>query len=257
MDAGDISQNFLGGLFIFCLLSFYLYESISPKREKSRRFSERTLANISIFLLSLLFVTFCKVVLITVFSEKIVNMPSINITALPILLQFLIAVFLLEGINYYFHRLSHSVNFLWRFHKVHHSDKVLDIFTYFRHHPIEVLFSSFVILFFVELFSLPIIMVSIYLVLNNIFQVFQHSNIRIPHLATSFLNRYFITPDLHAEHHLKDRKRSDTNYGTILTIFDKVHKTYALPGSKNEYGIAENEYFGERIDGLLLMPFRK
>ena len=135
----------------------------------------------------------------------------------------------------------HTIPFLWEFHKIHHSAKVLTPVTFYRVHPVEnFLFGlryslsiGFVTGVFIYFFGS---MIDIYMVLGVnvflfIFSIFG-SNLRhshVPFSYGSFLEKWFISPKQHQIHH--SRKHFDKNYGGYIAIWDRVFGTLSLSNS--------------------------
>ena len=162
----------------------------------------------------------------------------------------------------------HTVPFLWEFHKVHHSAKVLTPITFYRVHPVEnFLFGlryslsvGFVTGVFIYLFGA---MVDIYMVLGVnaflfIFSVFG-SNLRhshVPFAYTDFIEKWFMSPKQHQIHHSK--KHFDKNYGGYISIWDRVFGTLSLSSSVNvmKFGLRKNQMDDYKsLQDLILRPF--
>ena len=170
--------------------------------------------------------------------------------------------------RYWLHRFLHTVPFLWEFHKVHHSAKVLTPITFYRVHPVEnFLFGlryslsvGFVTGVFIDLFG---VMVDIYMVLGVnaflfIFSVFG-SNLRhshVPFAYTDFIEKWFMSPKQHQIHHSK--KHFDKNYGGYISIWDRVFGTLSLSSSVNvmKFGLRKNQMDDYKsLQDLILRPF--
>ncbi len=150
-----------------------------------------------------------------------------------ILVLYTITLFIVSDFTrYWLHRFMHTIPFLWEFHKVHHSAKVLNPLTFYRVHPIEnILFGfryslsiGFVTGVFLYFFGAKI---SIYEIIGaNVFVfVFSllGSNLRHSHIPLSyfeFLEKWFISPKQHQIHH--SRKYFNKNYGGYLSVWDRV-----------------------------------
>ena len=150
-----------------------------------------------------------------------------------ILVLYTITLFIVSDFTrYWLHRFMHTIPFLWEFHKVHHSAKVLNPLTFYRVHPIEnILFGfryslsiGFVTGIFLYFFGAKI---SIYEIIGaNVFVfVFSllGSNLRHSHIPLSyfeFLEKWFISPKQHQIHH--SRKYFNKNYGGYLSVWDRV-----------------------------------
>lgn len=159
-----------------------------------------------------------------------------------IILMYTISVFVVSDFTrYWLHRFLHTIPFLWEFHKIHHSAKVLTPVTFYRVHPVEnFLFGlryslsvGFVTGVFIYLFGS---MIDIYMVLGVnvflfIFSVFG-SNLRHSHVPFSygnFIEKWFMSPKQHQIHH--SRKHFDKNYGGYIAIWDRAFGTLCLSNS--------------------------
>ena len=159
-----------------------------------------------------------------------------------IILMYTISVFVVSDFTrYWLHRFLHTIPFLWEFHKIHHSAKVLTPVTFYRVHPVEnFLFGlryslsvGLVTGVFIYLFGS---MIDIYMVLGVnvflfVFSVFG-SNLRHSHVPFSygnFIEKWFMSPKQHQIHHSK--KHFDKNYGGYISIWDRVFGTLCLSNS--------------------------
>ncbi|MGP2657774.1 sterol desaturase family protein [Malaciobacter sp. WC5094] len=187
-----------------------------------------------------------------------------------VLLMYTICLFVVSDFTrYWTHRFLHTIPFLWEFHKIHHSAKVLTPITFYRVHPIEnLLFGlryslsiGLVTGVFIYFFGA---MIDVYAILGvNVF-VFAFSligsNLRHSHVAFSyskFLERFFISPKQHQIHHSK--KHFDKNYGGYLAVWDWAFGT--LRFSKDvkvlKFGLRReqmNQY--NSIANLIIAPFK-
>ncbi len=187
-----------------------------------------------------------------------------------VIIMYTVSLFLVSDFSrYWLHRFLHTIPFLWEFHKVHHSAKVLTPITFYRVHPIEnLLFGlryslsiGLVTGVFIHFFGA---MIDIYSILgvNIIVFVFSilASNLRHSHVPLSFgnvLEKWFISPKQHQVHHSK--KYFNKNYGGTLAIWDRVFKTLKLSKEVNvlKFGLRKNqmsEYIN--ISDLLFKPFK-
>ena len=187
-----------------------------------------------------------------------------------VLIMYTICLFVVSDFTrYWTHRFLHTIPFLWEFHKVHHSAKVLTPITFYRVHPVEnLLFGlryslsiGLVTGVFIYFFGA---MIDIYAILGVNVLVFAFSlvgsNLRHSHVAFSypkFLERFFISPKQHQVHHSK--KFFNKNYGGYLAIWDWIFGT--LKFSKDvkvlKFGLRSeqmNEY--NSIVNLIIAPFK-
>lgn len=178
------------------------------------------------------------------------------------LLAFIVYMLAVESVGYGAHLALHKVPWMWRIHRVHHSDTELDFSSAYRHHPFEILLMYGVTLPVVIILAPPVSVVLAYLVLRTAVHIPGHANIYIPEKVDRKLRKFLITPDFHRLHHCSDRRYTDSNYGTILPWFDYLFGTYRdRPFADQvtmeiglEYARAPVD---SRIDRLLWMPFRR
>ncbi|HXS57028.1 MAG TPA: sterol desaturase family protein [Hanamia sp.] len=149
------------------------------------------------------------------------------------LILFLITFLLLDLGEYVYHIIMHKIKMLWMFHLVHHSDNVVDVSTTLREHPGEnIIRLSFTLLW--VFISGAVFWV---LILRQIIQVFTtlfaHMNYRLPDKFDSVLGLILITPNLHHVHHHFQEPYTNSNYGDVLSIWDRLFGTFKKLDSKN------------------------
>lgn len=124
---------------------------------------------------------------------------------------------------YLWHVISHHNEFLWRFHKVHHSDKAFNVTTGFRFHVIDLLIEIPYKCLFVILIGVNAHIVLAMEAIQLVFILFHHSNTQIPN--EDRLSNLFITPKLHRAHHSALRTEHDSNYGIVFSFWDRIFGT--------------------------------
>ena len=152
----------------------------------------------------------------------------------------------------------HKVNGLWAFHSVHHSDNVVDVSTTLREHPGE----NIIRLSFTLLWVLLSGAVFWTLILRQIIQVFTtlfaHINYELPNKVDSLLGLVFITPNLHHVHHHYQKPYTDSNYGDVLSIWDRMFGTFKKLNSKElVYGLdtCMDKKENNNFKSLIKIPF--
>jgi len=129
------------------------------------------------------------------------------------------------------------VPFLWRFHALHHSDPDVDVTTALRHHPIEYILASTCYWLTVITLDIPaIIVLSHGLALFGLAAV-QHGNIRLPERLERWLQPVLITTDLHRVHHSVLPIEANSNYGEVLSVWDRLFGTYTRITPERHEGI--------------------
>jgi sterol desaturase/sphingolipid hydroxylase (fatty acid hydroxylase superfamily) len=181
-----------------------------------------------------------------------------NLTNLNFTLEVFISVIIFDGLIYIQHVLSHKWDFLWKIHRVHHSDIDLDTTSALRFHPAEIVFSFIFKVFCIFIFGFSSESVFILEILLSSMAMFNHSNIFIPNRMERLLRLLVVTPQMHIIHHSIEQFESDSNYGFNLSIWDRIFKTYTSTFISN--GIIGQKYArtdsDHQIGALLKMPFK-
>ena len=190
------------------------------------------------------------------------NVGILNWVMLPIWLQIVIGVMLLDFFGAYLvHWVEHKVRFMWKFHLVHHSDTTVDVTTGLRHHPGEAIFRMVFTIMGVIVVGASIWIVFFYQTMSVAFTHFNHANIKLPKRLDNTLSFVFVTLDMHKVHHHYTQPLTDTNYGNIFAIWDRVFGTFAHVEHTKElkYGIDTHINPEEHDDvvNLLKIPFQK
>lgn len=145
------------------------------------------------------------------------------------LLAMLTGLLLLDLIGaYWVHWVEHRVKWMWRFHLIHHTDTHVDTTTANRHHPGESVIRFVFTLLAVAFTGAPIWMVMLYQSLSVVLSQFNHANIAMPQWLDRSLSWIIVTPDMHHVHHHHVQPYTDTNYGNIFSIWDRLFGTFAI-----------------------------
>jgi sterol desaturase/sphingolipid hydroxylase (fatty acid hydroxylase superfamily) len=158
------------------------------------------------------------------------------------------------------HYLNHKVPFLWAIHRVHHTDTRLDVSTTVRFHPLEFVFTTPLTLAGVVALGAPPVAILIYEVMDAGVTVFSHANVRLPWWVDRPLRLFIVTPDVHRVHHSSQQPETDSNYGAVLTIWDRLLGTYRRKSGEDlatqETGLSEAQDSRSRnLFWLLILPF--
>ncbi|MGC4035521.1 MAG: sterol desaturase family protein [Chitinophagaceae bacterium] len=156
------------------------------------------------------------------------------------------------------HITEHKVPLLWRFHVVHHADNNVDVTTGLRHHPVESVLRG--LFFFAGIFvsGAPMYAVMIFQTILVLSTAFTHANISMPAWLDKSLSYVFVSPNMHKVHHHWQQPFTDSNYGAILSIWDRILGTFKKLEPKSiRYGI-DRYYPNERDEDfmhLMKSPF--
>ncbi|MGH1436485.1 MAG: sterol desaturase family protein [Lewinella sp.] len=144
-----------------------------------------------------------------------------------------IAILAFDFLAYWFHRLSHEINFLWAAHIVHHQSEELNLTTVFRASLFAVFYRVF---FFVwmALAGFNAITIGVCTMILGLFQLFTHSRV-IGKLGV--FEKFLTTPSHHRVHHGRNEKYMDHNYSHIFIIWDKIFGTFIEEDEEPTYGI--------------------
>ena len=172
-----------------------------------------------------------------------------------------IGLLLLDLIGAYLvHLVEHKTKVLWRFHLIHHTDTWIDTTTANRHHPGESVIRFTFTALGVLIIGSPMWLVFLYQTLSVVATQFNHANISLPKKVDTILSYFIVSPDMHKVHHHHVLPYTDSNYGNIFSIWDRLFGTFmTLPKEEIIYGIdtyPDPEDHNE-LKSLLKIPFQK
>lgn len=180
------------------------------------------------------------------------NLGLFNWISIPYGLKILAGLFLIDFADYWFHRFDHKIPVLWRFHRVHHSDTSMDASTAIRTYPTELIYFTIGELIISITFGLDIMSMNIFLLILLPVLFIQHTNIEYPDWVDRVFGWLFMMPNFHKVHHEQNQIYTDSNYGTIFTIWDKLFGTFRIkPIGEINYGLKEFE--GNRKQSFLYL----
>jgi sterol desaturase/sphingolipid hydroxylase (fatty acid hydroxylase superfamily) len=248
--------------------SMALFELLSPRLERPEFVgalkSKRWLTNIAMVVLS-------SVVLRVVFPAAAVGIAIwagqagfgfFNWLSTTIWLAALLCFVALDFAVWLEHVMSHKWKWLWRIHRVHHSDTGFDVTTALRFHPLEIIISMLWKGAIVALLGAPALLVLVFEIVLNGSAMFNHANIKLPLAVDRFIRLAIVTPDMHRVHHSQDVTETNSNYGFNFSFWDRLFGTYTAEprtGMNNlNIGLAEfNRSAASRFDWALKLPFLK
>lgn len=178
----------------------------------------------------------------------------------PIWVELLLSIMVLDLIAQYgVHYLLHKVPAMWRLHLVHHSDKNVDATTGTRHHPLDFIIRESFALIAVVIMGMPIAFYLFYRILSVLFTYFTHANISMPLWLDKSLSFVIVTPNMHKFHHHYELPWTDSNYGNMLSIWDRMFGTFVYGDPKEiQYGVDIADHTDdENLFVQLGIPFNK
>ena len=185
----------------------------------------------------------------------------LNAVEMPLWLYVILGVMLLDFIGAYLaHWTEHKVKPLWMVHLVHHSDHHVDTTTANRHHPFESVVRFVFTTLGVFLIGAPIGVVMLYQSLSALLSQFNHANIKLSQRLDILLSYFIVSPNMHKMHHHYVLPYTDSNYGNIFSIWDRLLGTYMyLDPEKIVYGVdvLKDEKENSSLRSLLKQPFQR
>lgn len=258
----EITSAQRGSILAVGLMFFWVLEGFLPYRLFNYNKFKHAATNIVLTLTTIL-VNFSLAFLIVITCDFISAsdfgiITFLNIISYPIV-TIVITLMLLDLIGAYFaHYVQHKVKILWNIHMVHHSDKHVDTTTANRHHPIESVVRFFFTLIAILISEASIEIVFLYQSFSVAFSQFNHANIGLSDRFDKLLSYVIVSPNMHKVHHHSFMPYTDSNYGNIFSIWDRLFGTYKeLERDKIVFGIDDNYDDKNDIVKILKRPFRK
>ena len=248
----------LAGSFLF----FTFLESVIPLlRVKYQRVRH---LGINLFFILTSFIVSFPFAFLAVYSSEWVmrnQFGLLNMVEIPGWLYIALAIMLLDFLTSYLpHYVQHKVKWMWKFHLVHHTDNWVDTSTANRHHPGETVISMIFLIGAIFLLGVPAWLVILHQFIAVAFSQFTHANISLPRRLDQVISWLFISPNVHKVHHHHTQPLTDTNYGNIFSIWDRLFGTFAVSDVSNlKYGIDTHPHENEHnnMSKLLVIPFEQ
>ena len=252
------------GVFLLVLVLLAAVEMLAPRRKGEAQRRRRWPGNLGMLAVDTLLVRilFPTAAVGAALAAEASGLGLLNQVVLPSWLAVVVAIVVLDLLIYAQHRLFHAAPWLWRLHRVHHSDVAVDVTTGLRFHPGEILLSMLVKLGAVVLLGAPALGVMLFEIILNAGAMFSHSNIRLPASADRVARALLVTPDMHRVHHSIIPRETASNFGFNLAIWDRLFGTYcAQPAAGHEamtLGLTAFRAPGaSRVDRMLWQPLRR
>jgi sterol desaturase/sphingolipid hydroxylase (fatty acid hydroxylase superfamily) len=208
-------------LMVFSILATLEFQAPNEKLPKIHlRQSYKT--NFSLFIVNSIALSFVSASSLLVLAERYSDiglLNSLSSSAWKAVLSFL----MLDLLLYLWHKASHSFDSLWMFHRVHHNDPYLNITTSFRIHFLELVITNFLKAILIVILGIEEAMVLTSEAIMTLFIMFHHTNISFK--GEKLLGHVIIVPSLHRTHHSMQRSEHDSNYGAVLSLWDRLFGT--------------------------------
>jgi len=249
---------FVGGLLLLALL-----ERLIPRRRRLP-YWPRWAHNLALSAVSTLALRLAIPLAASAFAAIIaaLGIGLFNRLSWPFWIEALISIAALDAAIYGQHRLMHRYAWLWRLHRVHHSDTGFDVSLAVRFHPFEMVLSMVYKLAVIAALGAAPVVVAVYESLLLAFALWTHGNIALPAGIDQALRRCLVTPEMHRIHHSVVRAETDSNYGNILSLWDRLFGSYVnqAKGAPADMLIGLDQFrppAEQRLTALLAQPFRR
>jgi len=262
MPGLDIESVYRLVIFTLVLVLLLLAEQLFPARPD--HYATRLKSNLSLQGINLLIqvgvpLTLTAAALYAVYETT--GLFNTVLGAYGLWTKIIICWVVIDLVMYWLHRAYHGIGFLWRVHRLHHGDLAVDVTTTFRTHPIEILFTLFVRAITIVMLGMPLLGVIIYEVLLAAMAIVIHANIRMHSGVDRILRAAVVTPGMHFIHHGRRPEDYNSNFGLVLSVWDRVFGTYRH-ASIESAGMAPGLQalaapHLQKLLPLLMMPFKK
>jgi len=135
-----------------------------------------------------------------------------------------IVILLFDVAIWFQHLITHKIPILWRLHRVHHSDRDMDVTTAIRFHPVEILLSMLLKIGLVYLLGPAAWAIVAFEIILNGTAMFNHANIKLSPRLDRLVRIVMVTPDMHRIHHSTKRSEHDSNYGFSGPVVQNLYR---------------------------------
>ena len=246
---------------IIGLIVLGIFESLFPIFHGQKNRMRHDAVNLTVWLMNILVIGMLYGLFILGISGFLQNnikglLEFVNISLIA---KFAVAFLLIDLWMYFIHRLNHKFSFKWSFHQVHHSDEMVNVTTGFRFHLGEILLTLMLRVFITPFLGIELWHFLAYEAVLIPVLMIQHSNIRINKQVDGIFRIVFATPAMHHVHHSFNQKEADSNYGSVLSVWDRLFRTYCSPETVGEirYRVSGTQNSADiGLDSLIGMPFK-
>lgn len=233
-------------IFLSGLITVAAWEFFAPRRPREFPTLRRQAGNLGLL--------FGNTILVALIFP-----PLTGVWALNPVIGFIVGFLGLDLLAYGLHRAKHDIPWLWRLHAVHHSDPDVDVTTSVRHHPLDVISATAILWSVGFMLSIPSAVIVVHNVTVLALAAVTHANLPLPQWLELKLQPWLVTTDFHLVHHSIDQDEANSNFGAVLSIWDRLFGTFrrgsrALPMT---FGIAGFPRRDALYPGsMLLTPWR-
>ena len=249
--------------FLAILLTMMAAEYFRPRRAQKLPRIRRWPSNLALVVLDNLLVRLILPITLIEYAALVTErgwglLPALDLPFWP---TFFLSLLALDLIIYGQHVAFHRIPFLWRLHRVHHTDTEFDVTTALRFHPFEILISLAIKFSALTLLGVPPEAALAFEIILNASAMFNHGNIALPLNIDRWLRRIIVTPDMHRVHHSVIMRETNSNYGFNIPLWDRLFGTYNAQPEKGHIDMQIGlDVFRDpaeaRLDRLLVQPLK-
>ncbi|SEW38002.1 Sterol desaturase/sphingolipid hydroxylase, fatty acid hydroxylase superfamily [Chitinophaga sp. YR573] len=257
----ELLANIQPIVLIVLLILMYSIENLFPYLNRPANIKRHYRRNFTVSLISFIMNAGLGILVVMILEWTAKNnWGLLNHVNIPATAKVILGILLFDFGSYLTHNLQHKVPFLWRFHRIHHSDLHLNVSSSLRFHPID----AIVALFIYQGLAVAVLGISmttfvIYGTIALPLLIMQHSNVKLPDWFERIARLVIATPGWHKIHHSAHRQLTDSHYGDVFTFWDRIFGTWGhTQPHEITYGLDEfKEDHQQKVSHLMVSPFKK
>jgi sterol desaturase/sphingolipid hydroxylase (fatty acid hydroxylase superfamily) len=242
-------------ILILFLMILYILECLFPYFDTFKNKSLHAVRNIGVIAFNAVITNLLLIPLIVLSTDT--SRGLFNTVSMDWKVELILTILFIDALTYILHVLFHKLPFLWRFHRMHHSDTEMDVTTGSRFHIGEHIIT---ILIRSGLYAICAMKLDYILVYETVFLanvLFHHANISIGNTLDKGFRIFLTSPLMHKVHHSDLKVETDSNYTSLLSLWDRLFRTYRIVLNPKDivYGIKGLKE-EQTILKMLLTPFK-
>jgi sterol desaturase/sphingolipid hydroxylase (fatty acid hydroxylase superfamily) len=258
------AESYRLGIFVGLYLLFAGLETLWPRRIRTQTRTRRWFTNWGLIIIDSFALRAMALLIPLLAVGAAIDAANSDLGLFNILnwnpwIEAIIAILLLDVVIWFQHLITHKIPILWRLHRVHHSDRDMDVATAIRFHPIEILLSMVLKVGLVYLIGPAAWAVVVFEIILNGTAMFNHANIKLSPGLDRVARMVIVTPDMHRIHHSSKRSEHDSNYGFSISLWDRLFGTYIEDVDGGDaaikVGLQWQDEAPGRLGWSLMLPF--
>lgn len=222
----ELTGELVTFVLLLCFVTLSYLELRFPKLSYTswqKRLSYQT--NISFFVLNSIVITVFSVSTLLAIAERYSGSGLLSDLPSPAL-KALVSLLAIDMMLYLWHQACHRLEFLWLFHRVHHSDSSMNVSTAFRLHFVEIFATTCLKVMLIVTLGIDKMLVLTIETCFLLCTMFHHTNASFKY--ERILGCFMVVPFLHRLHHSAERSDYDHNYGTVFSFWDRLFGTLSI-----------------------------